>query len=1203
MNSSAIMYIFCVGICFPIFLWNIADSAHKNVAKVHIKRTPMVVKMNKPSKSTSNMKANFNLRIAQLRRSRIVKCCEKRKCSLGFYHNKKKNNTLARVAKIIRNELNGPSNRLVVIGKKKYKFPPEKATFEEAKKFCEDQGLDLTSPASTKESKSIDEYLNYIGLGSEPLFTAFPTDDSLSGAKWGSDKPPGGPGECLTQYKGSLYNASCDQQSHFSCQEKPLPEGVTQSYDMLASIGDAVLNFVGGKNIIAPSERASVPEATGMCKEKGMDLMSLDSLTQLSSVHDFLGGIGLSSSTLLTSMKKVDDSGSSNWLGDLASALLPPPKNPADQGDCMGISSLGILGVSCDMVSNFVCQAPPPKLIGDNGNELPFSMDLLNMANSLGIESLLEPSAVPESKTTPAKASTQMRPIKTTALPRAIALITTKSSQTTTEVLTTIDYGTVAEETLIVNVPEIVTTSPFTEKLAETQTEAPSTREETTSTVAETTLPTTTAAVTTAIPITTTLAQTQIATTYPTTPLPTTTATTTTPAPIAFEVSDMGRTYFSPNLSLPVANASDWCGKNSARLVLLENKREYDVLYNFTGPNYQHANLSYYTGMNQIGRNWSSFYCDSYASTAFNSINASQCLVIANRTYRSDSCNESRAFICESNKPNGNKVGVHNVSLFKSYEAQLFVDYTFYEARTYCKDRGLELAKIDSRFELLGELKYMIYSLGIKNMRLRVWMDMVNGSFPKNSTDLLYVNWAPGFPDAFTCNAYFNYTLTTHACLSTLYPICENTTQSSKIANDVKMNFGETAYLVSGPIINSFDADIYCTAMNMKVVAVETKLEHQTIVGRLNLNNLTTTYVAVDLLKINATYYVWGNNGTFNPNAVGWGTSRPNGNGDCGAYFNGSLVLVDCYVPKRIFCQEDKEYGNPIIFQDPKNEAHKYRLYPKSFAPQNSLNTSCNYYGQRAVTLDSPFELKNSIMPFLSSKNMPNVACYISSELTGSSAASWKNSANQKWLLYENFNVALYPKDFCLVASEKGTKIFAQNCSMVLPILCEDFFDPPVTNVTSKDKTRPDYALFDFMTYNTSTYFIYKEKGKLYPEARGLCQSFHSDLAIIESKEESDFLIQLLGIFNKSSAYVFIGLDKIDRPSFSHWINNVSLTYSNWYTSSTPNSKDRNCTALLANSWLDIECQNGGLHFICETNSTGGYQEITDIISNSSWLG
>jgi len=67
---------------------------------------------------------------------------------------------------------------------------------------------------------------------------------------------------------------------------------------------------------------------------------------------------GLSSSFLHTSMKKVEGSGA-NWLGDLASALIPP-KDPAKDGDCMGLSSIGLSGLNCDTISNFVCQAPDP---------------------------------------------------------------------------------------------------------------------------------------------------------------------------------------------------------------------------------------------------------------------------------------------------------------------------------------------------------------------------------------------------------------------------------------------------------------------------------------------------------------------------------------------------------------------------------------------------------------------------------------------------------------------------------------------------------------------------------------------------------------------------------------------------------------------------------------------------------------------------
>jgi hypothetical protein len=55
---------------------------------------------------------------------------------------------------------------------------------------------------------------------------------------------------------------------------------------------------------------------------------------------------------------KVDMS--TDWLGDLAAAFLPPA-DPGKTGDCLGLGThLGIAGMDCNAVSNFVCQAPDP---------------------------------------------------------------------------------------------------------------------------------------------------------------------------------------------------------------------------------------------------------------------------------------------------------------------------------------------------------------------------------------------------------------------------------------------------------------------------------------------------------------------------------------------------------------------------------------------------------------------------------------------------------------------------------------------------------------------------------------------------------------------------------------------------------------------------------------------------------------------------
>lgn len=65
------------------------------------------------------------------------------------------------------------------------------------------------------------------------------------------------------------------------------------------------------------------------------------------------------SSSYLFSAMKSEVGASTNWLGDLAAAYLPPNES-GQNGDCLGLDSLGITGVDCNMVSNFVCQAPDP---------------------------------------------------------------------------------------------------------------------------------------------------------------------------------------------------------------------------------------------------------------------------------------------------------------------------------------------------------------------------------------------------------------------------------------------------------------------------------------------------------------------------------------------------------------------------------------------------------------------------------------------------------------------------------------------------------------------------------------------------------------------------------------------------------------------------------------------------------------------------
>lgn len=136
------------------------------------------------------------------------------------------------------------------------------------------------------------------------------------------------------------------------------------------------MNFVNGKNYEVPKEKvcftrefydfctyfcmlqATKKEAKSVCEKKGMGLLSIETLAEMSSVQSFLGNMGLSSETLMTSMMKVTD-GTGDWLGDIGASLMAAnPSDTATNGDCLGLGSLGLVGVTCDMVSNFVCEAP-----------------------------------------------------------------------------------------------------------------------------------------------------------------------------------------------------------------------------------------------------------------------------------------------------------------------------------------------------------------------------------------------------------------------------------------------------------------------------------------------------------------------------------------------------------------------------------------------------------------------------------------------------------------------------------------------------------------------------------------------------------------------------------------------------------------------------------------------------------------------------
>jgi hypothetical protein len=70
--------------------------------------------------------------------------------------------------------------------------------------------------------------ISCIGLDGTPVYASVvPSAAPNILSNWGNDAPPGGPGDCLVQQNGQLYNATCNQKSNFACEERPVLDGIT----------------------------------------------------------------------------------------------------------------------------------------------------------------------------------------------------------------------------------------------------------------------------------------------------------------------------------------------------------------------------------------------------------------------------------------------------------------------------------------------------------------------------------------------------------------------------------------------------------------------------------------------------------------------------------------------------------------------------------------------------------------------------------------------------------------------------------------------------------------------------------------------------------------------------------------------------------------------------------------------------------------
>jgi hypothetical protein len=92
-----------------------------------------------------------------------------------------------------------------------------------------------------------------------------------------------------------------------------------------------------------------------------MSLASLETIAENDAVQDWLGDLGLSSTSILTSLKK-SGADTFDWVNGVAAEFLNwAPNEPKSTGDCATINGGGLSATDCSVVSNFICETKSVK--------------------------------------------------------------------------------------------------------------------------------------------------------------------------------------------------------------------------------------------------------------------------------------------------------------------------------------------------------------------------------------------------------------------------------------------------------------------------------------------------------------------------------------------------------------------------------------------------------------------------------------------------------------------------------------------------------------------------------------------------------------------------------------------------------------------------------------------------------------------------
>ena len=117
-----------------------------------------------------------------------------------------------------------------------------------------------------------------------------------------------------------------------------------------------------------------------------------------------------------------------------------------------------------------------------------------------------------------------------------------------------------------------------------------------------------------------------------------------------------------------------------------------------------------------------------------------------------------------------------------------------------------------------------------------------------------------------------------------------------------------------------------------------------------------------------------------------------------------------------------------------------------------------------------------------------------------------------------------------------------------------------------------------------SCYYFYETATKVWNDSRSICQTIGSDLAVISSEDENQFIANRIEDYLiLPTRAVWIGLQRDTITSTFHWIDGTPLEggYENWKSGEPNNVKgNEDCVFMVRGGrWNDDPCNLNGYSF------------------------